>query len=172
MHAEITRMVDDFENGRLSRRQLIAHLTVMGAMMAGVARSAGAQSSPPATAPASTSTQPSGSTFKSTGIQHIALAVSDVTISRDFYVRHLGLKVTRDGGATCFLDSGRGLIGLYKIEQDQKPGMHHVSFSVEGFNSDDAAKRLAAAGLTPDRRGARVYFKDPDEIILQVAPTT
>ena len=51
--------------------------------------------------------QGEGSTFQATGLNHVALNVSSVPRSRDFYIKHLGLKVIRDGGEdNCFLGSG------------------------------------------------------------------
>ena len=79
------KIVEDFERGRLSRRQLASRLMGLGATLAVMQQTAQAQ-------------QKGESTFQATGLDHVALDVTDVPRSRDFYVKHLGLKVIRDGG--------------------------------------------------------------------------
>ncbi len=55
---------------------------------------------------AATASQGDSSTFQATGLNHVALNVNSVPRSRDFYIKHLGLKVIRDGGEdNCFLGS-------------------------------------------------------------------
>jgi len=155
MQNEIARMVLDFEHGRLSRRQLIAHLAGVIAAAAG-ARSVLGQSG--AINPADAAT-----TFQAVDLDHIALSVRDVQRSQQWYQKHLGLKPMGQEG---FVTSGKGWLALF---QDEKPGLHHYCYSIENYDPDDAAKRLKAAGITPKRRGGRVYFDDPDGIECQVA---
>ena len=84
-------IVKQFEQGLLSRRQLASRLMGLGAAFAAMTRSVEAG-------------QADGPTFQATGLDHVALNVVSVPKSRDFYVKHLGLKVTRDGGEdNCFL---------------------------------------------------------------------
>jgi hypothetical protein len=126
MQQFIERMVSDFERGRLSRRELIAHLTMLGAGW-GIAPMALAQrpnqvlySQPPATQPDAAPRDgddpaPPSSTFTATGLNHIALNVTDVPRSRDFYTKHLGLTIQRDGGkGSCFLDCGAHFLALFR----------------------------------------------------------
>jgi hypothetical protein len=97
------KIVQDFERGQLSRRQLVSRLMGLGAALAVVPRAAEAN-------------QGDSSTFQATDLNHIALNVSSVPRSRDFYIKHLGLKVMRDGGEdNCFLGSGEGFfLTLFK----------------------------------------------------------
>ena len=81
-------MIENDEHGRLSRRALIQ----------GPATIAGPY---PALA--------SGSTFQGVGLNHIAIRVSSVQRSRDFYQKLLGLPVLRESGSNCFLGLGEGL---------------------------------------------------------------
>ena len=155
MQNEIARMVLDFEHGRLSRRQLIAHLAGIIAAAAG-ARSILGQSG--AVKPAEAAT-----TFQAVDLDHIALSVRDVQRSQQWYQKHLGLKPMGQEG---FVTTGKGWLALF---QGEKPGLHHYCYSIENYDPDDAAERLKAAGLTPKRRGGRVYFDDPDGIECQVA---
>lgn len=155
--AAAEQIVNLFERGQLSRRQLVAQLMAIGAATAGFATFArGADE--PATRP---------STFAATQIDHLALSVTDVKRSSAFYQAHLGLKVTRDGGeSNTFLNCGeRDFLALFRGD---KPGLHHFSFSVPNYSAADAVKRLEAAKLKPNRQGNRVYFPDPDGLIVQV----
>jgi hypothetical protein len=78
MQTQIVKMINDFEHGRLSRRQLIAHLTGMFAASLG-ATIAFADQQPRRTAP---NPADSTTTFDATDLNHIALNVSDVQRSR------------------------------------------------------------------------------------------
>ncbi len=155
--AAAEQIVDAFEHGRLSRRQLVAGLMAIGAASAGFARLA--RAAEPATQPAAT--------FNAASIDHLALSVTDVKRSVAFYQKHLGLRLTRDGGeGSAFLNCGeRDFLALFRGE---RPGMHHFSFSIPNYNAGDAAKRIEAAGLKLRRAGNRVYFPDPDGLEVQV----
>ncbi len=153
MEAEITSLVEHFERGRLTRRQLIGRLTGIAAAM----------SAAPAAAAFGA---PEGSTFKATEVNHVALAVTDVARSRAFYEEHLGLETTRAGSTSGFLNCGTDFLALFK---GKVAGLHHYCYSIADYAPDTAVKRLEAVGLKPDRRGDRVYFKDPDGIEVQVS---
>lgn len=155
MDIAIMRMVDDFERGRVSRRQLILGLTALVGGGPLAARSVAAATDKP--------------TFEATELNHIALAVTDVARSRDFYQRHLGL--TPMSGCDefrCFLRCGRHFVALFKAREGAG-AMHHYCYTIEGYDPGAAVKTLKAAGLKPDRRSNRVYFDDPDGLEVQVA---
>jgi hypothetical protein len=146
-----------YERGHLSRRQLIAQLLAIGA----------ATAASPLLARAAADTQPAA-TFSATGIDHVAISVTDVKRSSAFYQQHLGLRLTRDGGDdSAFLNCGTDFLTLFRGE---RPGLHHFSFSIPNYNPDDAVKRLEIAGLKPRREANRVYFPDPDNLTVQVSP--
>ena len=155
MQTQISRMIDDFEHGRLSRRELIARLTWIILAATGASKVL-AQSGMPKPAD-------STSTLQAVDLNHIALSVTDVERSQKWYEKHLGLKAMGQEG---FLTTGKGWLALFKGE---KPGLHHYCYSINNYDPDDAIERLKAAGLTPNRRGGRVYFGDPDGIECQVA---
>lgn len=174
-----TKIVEDFERGQISRRQLVGRLMSLGAAMATISgttafaqqegqaaaqpagRGAGSarlgeSDPPPAVEP----------TFSATGLNHIALDVIDVARSRDFYVKHLGLRVIRGDENAMFLGQGRDFfLTLFRRE---RAGLHHYCYSIQRYEADAAFERLAAAGLRPRREGARIYFSDPDGITVQI----
>ena len=156
MRATADCIVDCFERGQLSRRQLVTQLMALGAAAAGLPSLALAADE--------AAKEP---TFAATTIDHVALSVTDVKRSVAFYQKHLGLKLTRDGGeGSAFVSCGeRDFLALFRGD---KPGLHHFSFSIPNYNADDAAKRIEAAGLKLRREGNRVYFPDPDGLTVQV----
>ena len=93
-------------------------------------------------------------------------SVTDISRSRDFYQQHFGLETMSESPSSCFLRCGKNFVALFR---DTKPAMDHYCYAIERYEPADAVKRLKAAGLAPDRRGNRVYFKDPDGLEVQVA---
>ena len=88
--------------------------------------------------------------------------------SRDFYIKHLGLEVIRDGGEdNCFLGSGGDF--FLTLFRGERPGLNHYCYAIKDYDADRAEEKLKAAGLKPRREGNRVYFHDPDGIEVQVA---
>ncbi len=156
------KLVDDFEAGRLSRRQLVARLMGLGAAMATLRGTSWGQEPGQATVAA-----PAKPTFQATGLDHIALDVTDVARSNEFYAKHLGLRVIRGDENASFLGGDRDFfLTLFRAE---RPGLNHYCYAIDNYDVDDAMERLAAAGLRPRREGNRVYFPDPDGLTVQVA---
>ncbi len=148
-------LVEDFERGVLSRRQLASRLMGLGAALGVMARMAQAS-------------EKQSHTFQATGLSHVALNVSSVPRSRDFYIKHLGLKVIReDGEDNCFLGNGDSFfLTLFKGD---RPGLNHYCYAIRDYAVEQAEEKLKAAGLKPRREGNRIYFPDPDGIEVQVA---
>ena len=163
MESEIGRLVDDYERGKMTRRQLVAGLGSLAAVVGGVGRLLG-----PGQAVAQESS--SASTFQATELNHIALQVPDIPRSRDFYIKHLGLTVSRQSEGSCFLTCGDNFVALFRGEE---PGLAHYCYSVKDFDVDVAEEKLKAEGLGPSirREGGRIYFDDPDGLQVQLAST-
>ncbi len=153
MNSYINSMVDQYDRGRLSRRQLITTLTGFAAVAGLGADAVAAQDT-------------KESTFQATALNHIALSVTDVGRSRDFYVKHLGLRVTRDGSRNCFLNVGPNFLALFRARQ---AGLAHYCYTIKGYTADSAAETLQAAGFKPRRAENRVYFDDPDGLEVQLS---
>ncbi len=151
------KLVADFEAGKLSRRQLVARLMGLGAAMAVTADTALAQQETKSEAP----------TFQATGLHHIALDVTDVPRSRDFYAQHLGLRVTNGDDKALFMGAGGGFVlALFRAE---KPQLNHYCYGIKNFETASAVAKLRAAGINPRETGGRVYFPDPDGLEVQIA---
>ena len=127
-----------------------------------------------------------------TGVQHVALTVSDACSSAGWYARTLGLRVVaefaEDGGDRYKIiladPAGRLTVGLVEHRgaaaerfDERRPGLDHLAFTVAGRAELDAwAARLdalqvpyspiAAARLDP--RNAVLVLRDPDNVQLEL----
>lgn len=148
MHKIISDMLEKYEKGRLSRRQLIQGVAAL---------SAAAQAAPAAAA-----------TFQGVEINHVALQVTDVKRSRDFYQKHLGLPVVSEGARNCFLGMGRNFLALF---QNATPGLSHYCIAIENYDVRKVTAELERQGLNPrqPQGTGRVYFDDPDGIEVQLS---
>ena len=154
MQSEVLNLVSQFESGRINRRQLVAGLGALVTALSSNNQAIAAE-------------EPS--TFQGVGLNHIALRVTDVLRSREFYKKHLGLQVTRDGGErNCFLTCGDNFVALF---QNDEPGMDHYCYSVKNYDVNEAEAKLKAQGFEPRvvRDAGRIYFKDPDGLTVQLA---
>ncbi|MBM3814003.1 MAG: VOC family protein [Acidimicrobiia bacterium] len=140
----IDRMLDEYDSGRIRRRDLVAGL----AALAGAA---------PATA---------ASTFRGVEINHIALRVTDVVRSRDFYQKHLGMPVVSESANNCFLGLGKNFLALFKGD---RAGMDHYCIAIDGYKVEQVTEELKRQGLNPRRTADRVYFPDPDGLTVQLS---
>lgn len=157
MDDAVTRAIELYDSGRLTRRQLVGLLGSLVVALSGSGRTAAGEQA---------------STFEAVELNHIALRVTDVERSRNFYVKHLGLKVNGDCGAgSCFLSFGRNFLALFRGDE---AGMDHYCYAVRDFDLADAEDKLEAAGLKPEvhRAGGRIYFEDPDGLTVQLSSAT
>ena len=150
MQNEVEKFIVDYERGRMSRRELIACL---GAMTVAVTAGRSILAA-------------EGSTFQANGINHVALSVPDIEVSRDFYVKHLRLKVVREGSSNCFMTCDDNFVALFR---SSNAGLNHFCFSVEDYDVGKAEDTLSEKGLNPRREGNRIYFNDPHGITVQLA---
>lgn len=117
------------------------------------------------------------------GFSHVALTVSDVEVSREFYSETLGLTVLDSSESYCaLLTGGDGLSALILTSHanaipgpfnELRPGLDHVSLAVPDVASlEDWRTRLAQQGVHADLRrsewGHHLNFRDPDNIALEL----
>jgi catechol 2,3-dioxygenase-like lactoylglutathione lyase family enzyme len=152
MDSDITRMVDQFVAGRLTRRELLWGLTTLvGAAAAGQSDLVHAQQS---------------STFQAVGLNHLALRVTDLDRSQAFYERHLGMtRIPSRVASPRLMACGPHVLNLF---QAPAPQMDHVCFTVPDYDPKAAAERLRAQDIVPEVEDDRVHFLDPDGYKLQV----
>jgi len=157
MDAIVTELVSRFEQGGLTRRQLIQGLSALVA--AGV-------TSQPSVA------QSVG--LKATAIGHTSVLVSDLQRSADFYRRLFGLTPVSEDKANRILRLGVGGTGgsstMVSLRQQNPPGLiDHFAISVEKFNRDAVTQVLKQHGLVPDQNiEFGFHVKDPDGAVVQI----
>ena len=152
----IAKLLNDFEHGQMSRRQLIKSL----ALTATAASAAGAV--PLAAASPG---------FKATTVNHISYQVADYKKTRDFYTELLGMNVSQDNGTTqCYLAFG----DTFLLPRNGRPGVttphvDHIAITVENFDKKAAKAELERRGLTPREDQESFHVKDPDGFDLQIS---
>jgi catechol 2,3-dioxygenase-like lactoylglutathione lyase family enzyme len=167
MYGEIESLVRRFEAGRITRRELIAGLLPLVAATAARSSGCAAQAATQAPAPIEVS-----------GLDHIALRVADPVRSAKFYTEHLGATPRAQSANSVFLNVGRNWIALFgpgAVSSGFPPtssGMDHFAFhSVKQRSLEERMGVLRAHNLNPvsPAGSERVYFRDPDGIILQLS---
>lgn len=156
MESIIAKLLNDFENGRMNRRQLIQSIAATAAA-AGFA------------APAATAAQGTG--FQAVAVNHISYMVADYTKTRDFYADLLGMKVSADTGKQCNMAFGETFLLPRNIRGDRKPPLvDHIAITIDNWNKDKVEAELKRRGLDPrpDTENS-FHIKDPDGYNLQIS---
>ena len=151
MQSIVSELVERFDNGTLSRRQLVQGLTVLAA--AGGASSANAQATP----------------FVSTGIDHISIQVTDLERSIEFYQRIFGLSILNQDEPNKIVRMGRTRIIVSLHEKPPTGIVDHFAIAIENFDRDAATAALRAEGLTAEQNlDYGFYVRDPEGIPVQM----
>lgn len=162
MDQQFDKLFDDYDQKKISRRDLLGLLLAAGAASA---------------APLSKA-QPAAPVAIGRSMNHVSLSVSDVNRSADFYNRVLGMEIiSRPGNGGLNMGLGdESFLGLYEFAN---PGsMHHMCIGVDNYDADALAEKLQNHGIearvnrNPANRtsgGDQLYFNDPDGISVQLA---
>jgi catechol 2,3-dioxygenase-like lactoylglutathione lyase family enzyme len=161
MENVIAKLVNDFERGGITRRQLIKSLAFVAGAAAGVPVSA-------ASAPGERS-----KAFKAVAVNHISYQVNDYAKTRDFYAELLGMKVVGDTGKQCFLllgDTNTFLIPRNPPPGSTPPRIDHIAYTIENWDKDAVKAELERRGLNPqvDTENS-FHVKDPNGFDLQIS---
>ena len=187
MESVIAGLLNDFEDGKMTRRQLIQSLAMAAA--AAMPASAAAQTAP--AIPAASGPAP----WKTVWLDHISYAVSDYRRSTAFYRDLMGWEIKKDNGTNqCSMKIGN--IGGVIIRNSRQPAanaasaapaasdapapapitgvINHVSWGVEPWDTEKVKAELERRGLTPrpDMVGENFksfHVKDPDGWDLQIS---
>ena len=101
-------------------------------------------------------------------LHHVALRTRELPRLEEFYVRVLGLTVTRrDGVRGVWLDAGGVTVMLERADTDEPPvaagSKELVAFAIEAGEGPAWEDRLARAGIKVEARTeATLYVRDPD----------
>jgi len=162
MMEKIASLVEDFEKGRINRRELIRNLAI-------ATSAAGAAGTVPANA-----AEP---VLKATGVLHISYQVRDYKKTRDFYSNLLGMKVVSDTGQRCDLHVGNDVIIIRNLtlssassKPAENPGVDHLCYSIANWNKDRVFNELKRRGYKPEPEGDKdLQVKDPDGYHIQLS---
>jgi len=156
----IAKLLTDFEQGKMSRRQLIRSLAVTASAAAAVAPAVAAPADEPA--------------FKAVAVNHISYQVADYAKTRDFYVSMFGMKVSQDDGKSqCYLAFGDTFLLPRNGRPDSKtppPHVDHIAYTIDVWDKDKVEAELKRRGLTPrPDTPDSFHVKDPDGFNLQIS---
>jgi catechol 2,3-dioxygenase-like lactoylglutathione lyase family enzyme len=167
MESVIAQLLAQFENGTLTRRQLIQGIATV-ALAAGGA-TAGAQAG----------------AFRTTNLDHLSYDVTDYRRTRDFYAGLMGMTVANDNGKdACELHFGdaRG-VGvrdrtMMSIRTRPAARVDHIAFRITDWDTDRVRAELERRGLKGQlaRGGAldtpnyvSLTVPDPDGFGVQIS---
>jgi catechol 2,3-dioxygenase-like lactoylglutathione lyase family enzyme len=157
----IANLLKDFEQGRMTRRQLIQSL----ALTATAASAVGAASATPAEA--------AEAPFKIITVNHISYQVADYKKTRDFYADLFGLKATGDKGNQCdmaFGDQGSWLLPRNARQGTTPPKVDHIAYTIADWDKDRVKAELDKRGLNPrPDTDNSFHIKDPDGFDVQIS---
>jgi catechol 2,3-dioxygenase-like lactoylglutathione lyase family enzyme len=150
----IGKLLHDFEQGRMDRRQLIRSLA-MAAAAAGAASPAAAE----------------GKGFQAVAVNHVSYVVADYTKTRDFYADLLGMKVSHDDGKQCYMSFGDTFLLPRNARPDGKtPSVSHIAYTIDHWDQKAVETELVRRGHKPrvDTEDS-FHITDPDGFDLQIS---
>jgi catechol 2,3-dioxygenase-like lactoylglutathione lyase family enzyme len=154
----IAKLVQDFEQGKMSRRQLVQSLTITAA--AAVA---------PTTVLGAEAPKPTGK-LEAGYVNHISYSCNDYKKVRDFYVDLLGMKVTQDDGMQCRLVFGNNILIPRNRAKGEPAKVDHIAYTVINWDveKDGFEAQLKRRGLQYTG-SAKTSFqvKDPEGMGVQ-----
>jgi catechol 2,3-dioxygenase-like lactoylglutathione lyase family enzyme len=146
----VDRLLQGFEKGAVSRRQLIQGLVLLAG--------AGA-----------TTAAAQGRGFQGGLISHVSLSVSDLQRSADFYQKTFGLAVLSQDKPNEIVRLGRTRTLVSLRRASPKAVVDHFAIGVENFNREAVTRDLVDRGVTPTQNAdAGFHVLDPDGYPVQI----
>ena len=155
MEQIIAKLLKDFEDGKMNRRQLIQSLAATAAISGAASAAATGE----------------GKGFKAVTVNHISYQVADYTKTRDFYADLLGMKVSHDDGRQCYLSFGDSFVIPRNARTGSTPPkVDHIAYTIETWDKNAVEAELKRRGLQarPDTENS-FHVKDPDGFDLQIS---
>jgi catechol 2,3-dioxygenase-like lactoylglutathione lyase family enzyme len=152
METIIADLVNRFEGGGLTRRQLIQGLSMLMAT---------------STSSAANAAQTAG--LRGTGIDHVSILVKDLQRSASFYESVFGMTPQSEDKPNQILRLGTNRTIVSLRHEGPAGVVDHFAISVENFNRETVTQRLALHGLTPQQNVQfGFHIKDPDGVVVQI----
>jgi hypothetical protein len=140
----IAKLVQEFEQGKIGRRQLIQSLALAATASAVGATSASA-------APAAAADNGKG-IVKAVAFNHVSYHVHDYTKVRDFYAGLFGMQVSEDDGTQCRLSFGNNIL-VPRNRPSGTPVIDHIAYTIADWDTDKNVRDAFAAEIK--RRGIK-----------------
>jgi catechol 2,3-dioxygenase-like lactoylglutathione lyase family enzyme len=172
MELVISQLLKQFEDGKVTRRQLIQSLALAASAAAGAA-------------PAAAQT----TQLRAVNIEHLNYVATDYAKTRDFYAGLLGMTVANDNGkdlAEVHWGDARGvgvrdrlMMSLHTKQPAQsKTGIDHIAVKLADWDTDKVKAELERRGLKPRlAQGGAIdtpnyvsfMVQDPDGMGVQIS---
>ena len=151
MEAVISNLLNRFERGALTRRELIQGLAMLTA--------AGGASAAPL--------QDTG--LKGVKIDHVSIQVTDLPRSIAFYQKMFGLSVMSEDKPNEIVRLGAGKVLVSLHHKSPTAVVDHFAIGVENFNRESVTRELKQRGVNPEENlDAGFHIKDPEGISVQI----
>jgi catechol-2,3-dioxygenase len=155
MEAVISTLLDRFERGALTRRQLIQGLAMLTAVSQTQSAASGSlvQEAP----------------LKATKIDHVSVQVTDLPRSVAFYQKIFGFSVLSEDKPNEIVRLGSGKV-LVSLHHKSPTGVvDHFAIGIENFNRESVTRELKQRGVnTEENLDAGFHIKDPEGISVQI----
>jgi catechol 2,3-dioxygenase-like lactoylglutathione lyase family enzyme len=153
MQKTIETLVRQFEQGRLTRRQLVCVVAA----------------SPVA------AQQPQAGAFRATGIDHVQITVDDLKASQQFYENLVGVagKNTSPNQVNITVGTTGNFVAIQSGTGRVKP-IDHFAIAVENFSPEIALAAIErqAPGTKAEKSGNSVFVTDPEGVRVQIQAAT
>jgi catechol 2,3-dioxygenase-like lactoylglutathione lyase family enzyme len=152
MERMISNLLNRFEKGLLTRRELVQGLTTIAA---------GGSAIPIAQA------QETG--IKGVKIDHVSIQVSDLPQSIAYYQKMFGLTILSEDKPNEIVRLGADRV-IVSLHHKSPTGLvDHFAIGVEKFNREAVTKELKDRGVNPENNlDAGFHIKDPEGISVQI----
>ena len=160
----IAKLLQDFEQGKMSRRQLIQSIAVTATAAAAV--------SVASAAPAEDS-----SVFKATDFNHTSYHVHDYKKTRDWYTHMFGMTVAEEAAdkddpdaGMCRLTFGNNMIVVRSGKKvGTTPLIDHVGFIVDKWDYETMAAEMKRRNIpiVNNQNRQSLHVLDPDGFLVQ-----
>lgn len=152
METIISSLLTRFENGSLTRRELMQGLTM-------IAAAAGSSYGAPAQA----------GVLKGARIDHVSIQVNDMSRSMEFYQKVFGFSVVSEDKPNEIVRLGATKTVVSLHHKKPTSVVDHFAIGLDSFNKDAVARELKKLGITPeDDLDAGFHIKDPDGMNVQI----
>ena len=144
----IEAMLNKFECGKLTRRQLVLSLAAVVAGAQSAAKEEG---------------------FRAVSINHITVKVPDLHRTSNFYQEFFEMPLKQHSAKTHILGVGDCFFGIEQGDS-QAARVDHFDFGIAGFDADAVRAKLSKLNLKFDSSNSKESFKfyDPDGFLVQV----